>query len=89
MNCPCRALPATLAVLLTLTCVSLVSGQAVAPPEPSPADAAAQKGAKKPLPKKVVEDMITLTPFEVSADLTDTYDATNTNSVTGTNTALY
>jgi outer membrane receptor protein involved in Fe transport len=33
-------------------------------------------------------DTITLTPFEVQADLTDTYEATNTNSVTGTNTPL-
>jgi outer membrane receptor protein involved in Fe transport len=34
------------------------------------------------------KDTITLTPFEVTADLTDTYEATNTNSVTGTNTSL-
>jgi outer membrane receptor protein involved in Fe transport len=34
------------------------------------------------------QDTITLTPFEVSADLSDTYEATNTNSVTGTNTPL-
>ncbi|MBL9210099.1 MAG: TonB-dependent receptor [Opitutaceae bacterium] len=34
------------------------------------------------------KDTITLTPFEVSADLSDTYEATNTNSVTGTNTPL-
>ena len=33
-------------------------------------------------------DTVTLTPFEVKADLSDTYDATNTNSVTGTNTPL-
>ena len=33
-------------------------------------------------------ETITLTPFEVSADLSDTYEATNTNSVTGTNTPL-
>ncbi len=32
--------------------------------------------------------MITLTPFEVKEDLSDTYEATNTNSVTGTNTEL-
>ncbi|MES2691956.1 MAG: TonB-dependent receptor plug domain-containing protein [Verrucomicrobiota bacterium] len=38
-----------------------------------------------PKPK---EDAITLTPFEVKGDLEDTYEATNTNSVTGTNTAL-
>ncbi|MDO8541333.1 MAG: TonB-dependent receptor plug domain-containing protein [Opitutaceae bacterium] len=34
------------------------------------------------------DDALTLTPFEVSADPNDTYDATNTNSVTGTNTPL-
>ena len=34
------------------------------------------------------KDTITLTPFEVSVDLSDTYEATNTNSVTGTNTPL-
>ena len=32
--------------------------------------------------------MITLNTFQVSADANDTYDATNTNSVTGTNTPL-
>ena len=31
---------------------------------------------------------LTLTPFEVTADASDTYQATNTNSVTGTTTAL-
>lgn len=34
------------------------------------------------------DDTINLTPFEVKADLSDTYEATNTNSVTGTNTSL-
>ncbi|MBI5689593.1 MAG: TonB-dependent receptor plug domain-containing protein [Verrucomicrobia bacterium] len=33
-------------------------------------------------------DVVSLTPFEVAADAFDTYDATNTNSITGTNTAL-
>src|SRR5688572_21475418 len=89
MNCSYPTLNSTLAAVLTLACVNLAAGQAVAP---NPTDPAAKKSAsqdaKKPLPKKVLEDMITLTPFEVSADLTDTYDATNTNSVTGTNTSL-
>jgi outer membrane receptor protein involved in Fe transport len=31
---------------------------------------------------------ITLTAFEVTADATDTYEATNTNAITGTNTPL-
>src|SRR3954463_1600091 len=34
------------------------------------------------------EEAVTLTAFEVKADESDTYQATNTNSVTGTNTAL-
>jgi outer membrane receptor protein involved in Fe transport len=34
------------------------------------------------------DERITLNPFEISADATDTYEATNTNSVTGTNTPL-
>src|SRR5262249_34485156 len=39
-------------------------------------------------PAKSAGETVTLTPFEVNADPSDTYDATNTNSVTGTNTAL-
>src|SRR5688572_23971494 len=35
-----------------------------------------------------VEETLTLSPFEVVADAGDTYDAANTNSVTGTNLAL-
>jgi outer membrane receptor protein involved in Fe transport len=91
MNCPYRALHPTITVVLTLACVSVAMGQAVPPPTPPPAGTSGKKAApkeeKKPSPLKL-EDMITLTPFEVSADLTDTYDATNTNSVTGTNTSL-
>jgi outer membrane receptor protein involved in Fe transport len=34
------------------------------------------------------EKAIILTPFEVVDDIGDTYDATNTNSITGTNTPL-
>jgi len=34
------------------------------------------------------DEPLTLTAFEVTADASDTYQATNTNSVTGTNTAL-
>ncbi len=47
-------------------------------PVPAPSAAATPKSA----------DTITLTPFEVLADARDTYEATNTNSVTGTNTPL-
>ncbi len=35
-----------------------------------------------------VSDTVMLTPFEVKDDASDTYEATNTNSVTGTNTSL-
>jgi outer membrane receptor protein involved in Fe transport len=34
------------------------------------------------------EETIILSPFEVTVDARDTYEATNTNSVTGTNTSL-
>ena len=37
---------------------------------------------------KPASTVVTLSPFEVKEDARDTYDATNTNSVTGTNTAL-
>ncbi len=68
------------AVLLTGTLLAapLAAQTAPAPSTPRPAAPAAANPA----------DTITLTPFEVSADLSDTYDATNTNSVTGTNTPL-
>jgi len=35
-----------------------------------------------------MKETITLSPFEVTADATDTYQAMNTNSITGTNVAL-
>ena len=35
-----------------------------------------------------MKEIVTLTPFEVAADASDTYQAMNTNSITGTNTAL-
>jgi hypothetical protein len=34
------------------------------------------------------DETVLLSPFEVMADARDTYDATNTNSITGTNTSL-
>ena len=48
--------------------------------------APAASSTAKPAPTK--EETITLTPFEVTADASDTYQATNTTSVTGTTTAL-
>ena len=44
--------------------------------------ATAPVGSAKP------DDPITLSVFEVKSDSTDTYEATNTNFITGTNTAL-
>jgi outer membrane receptor protein involved in Fe transport len=48
--------------------------------------APAASSAAKPAPAKA--ETIMLTPFEVKEDASDTYQATNTTSVTGTNTAL-
>lgn len=44
--------------------------------------------ATAPAPAVVKDEAVVLTPFEVVADAGDTYDATNTNSITGTNTSL-
>lgn len=41
-----------------------------------------------PLPIPTQDEVLALTPFEVKADGDDSYDATNTNSITGTNTSL-
>ena len=74
MNSHPRA--ALLAGVFLASTASWLSAQAVSPAAPATA------ATKKP------DDLITLTPFEVKEDLSDTYDATNTNSVTGTNTSL-
>ena len=50
------------------------------------APAAGAKTATTPAAPK--QETITLNTFQVNADADDTYDATNTNSVTGTNTPL-
>ncbi|MBI4624413.1 MAG: hypothetical protein HY736_14510 [Verrucomicrobia bacterium] len=55
--------------------------QAAPAPATSPGQTTAVAAAAK-------EQAVTLSVFEVKADPTDTYDATNTNSVTGTNTPL-
>ena len=56
-------------------------------PSASPTPTAAEEAAaiKK---QKQAEQTILLNVFEVKSDSSDTYDATNTNSVTGTNTLL-
>ncbi len=82
---------------LSLAGRPMLSAQA---PAPSPGNAAAPAAAttipaneteeerKKRLAAVRKEDLVTLTVFEVRGDANDTYDSTNTNSVTGTNTAL-
>ncbi len=50
-----------------------------------PDELAAQAAAGNAAP---ANGIVALTPFEVVADASDTYQAMNTNSVTGTNTAL-
>jgi outer membrane receptor protein involved in Fe transport len=60
----------------------------VAPPPPATAAAAPAPTADAPKPRLKPEELITLTAFEVKDDASDTYEATNTNSVTGTNTPL-
>ena len=71
-----------------LACLALALGAAalaraqVAPP-PTAADASRRTDQAAP-----PDDTVQLSVFEVKADADDTYDATNTNSVTGTNTSL-
>lgn len=76
------ALPA---LLLTLS-PSLLAQTAPAPSAAAAATAIEDAAAKKK--KQQEQEAVLLTVFEVKGDASDTYDATNTNSVTGTNTAL-
>jgi outer membrane receptor protein involved in Fe transport len=84
-------------------CLALAAlpGTALAgePAAPSPGDLArydrnrdgrldAEELAAKASADALAAGAVTLTPFEVSADAFDTYEATNTNSITGTNTPL-
>jgi hypothetical protein len=90
----------TRVVCLSVALTAALSAQSASGPSASPADLARydrnkngrldpdELRAKTADEEKAKADMITLTPFEVTADLSDTYDATNTNSVTGTNTSL-
>lgn len=52
-----------------------------------PEELAALRADEAKTPAKA-DETITLTAFEVKEDSSDTYEATNTNSVTGTNTSL-
>jgi outer membrane receptor protein involved in Fe transport len=86
-------------LLLALTTLSLsfapaLRAQAVAPiatASPAAATTAEVAAAEVVAAKKKQkqdEQAVLLNVFEVKADSSDTYDATNTNSVTGTNTLL-
>lgn len=68
--------------MLLLGSVGVVFAQTAPTASPTAAEDEARKKAASG------GDLITLTPFEVAADASDTYQATNTNSVTGTNTPL-
>ena len=72
---PRQLIPVTL--LLLALAVPFAALAQTAPTTPATAKPAAAK-----------EETITLTAFEVTADASDTYDATNTNAITGTNTPL-
>jgi outer membrane receptor protein involved in Fe transport len=72
-------LPLTLAAAILALVLFAASGPAQVAPKPPATPAAA--------PAKESETIM-LTAFAVSADAADTYEATNTNSVTGTNTPL-
>jgi outer membrane receptor for ferric coprogen and ferric-rhodotorulic acid len=50
--------------------------------------AIAQSTPPPPKPEEKPADTVQLSPFQVVSDVTDTYDATNTNAVTGTSTSL-
>ncbi|MDO8543530.1 MAG: hypothetical protein Q7S40_24075 [Opitutaceae bacterium] len=65
--------PRSIAMILALGFATMLAAQTMPPSSTQPS---------KP------EETITLNPFEVTADASDTYDATNTNSVTGTNLSL-
>jgi outer membrane receptor protein involved in Fe transport len=91
MPYPTPSLSRSLAVL-AVSCLALSSTLFAQPTPPTaPATtttptAAALAAAKKQ--QKQDEEAVLLNVFEVKGDASDTYDATNTNSVTGTNTAL-
>ena len=67
-------------LIFFLAALAAVSGGNSQTASGAPAAKAADEARK--------EDTVTLSVFEVKADATDTYEATNTNSITGTNTPL-
>ena len=77
--------PNRTSLLLALTALSLSFAPALRAQAVAPAPTSTSATAK---PRAVSEETVLLSVFEVKNDASDTYDATNTNSVTGTNTAL-
>lgn len=70
--------------LIVLSAAALTASALALSAQPVPTSAPTPR-AEPPARK---DEAVQLTPFEVVADAGDTYDATNTNSITGTNTAL-
>jgi outer membrane receptor protein involved in Fe transport len=66
--------------LLALAALIIVGGPRLSFGQVAPLPATGQTAA--------AEEPVTLSPFEVTADTSDTYDPANTNSVTGTNMSL-
>lgn len=101
MNCRCHPLATALAAAFFLASPPLAPAQ-TSPASSDPATARdlerydrnkngrldPEELAAKQRDEQAGRDVVTLTPFEVAADASDTYQATNTNSVTGTNTPL-
>lgn len=97
----CRVHPSLASLLAILSVTTSVSAAPAPAPSTSPTPAQLAKydrnrnGQLDPeelaalqADEAKLNDTVLLTPFEVAADPSDTYEATNTNSVTGTNTPL-
>ncbi|MCX6951382.1 MAG: TonB-dependent receptor plug domain-containing protein [Verrucomicrobia bacterium] len=83
-----RLLLPTLLLALSPTLFAQVAPAPAAAAKPAPAPQTEAEKAAAEKKQKAADEAVLLTVFEVKADGSDTYDATNTNSVTGTNTAL-
>ena len=81
LNAALTALPLLFTPALRAQAVAPAASPAAAAPTAAEVAAAKKK-------QKQDEQTILLNVFEVKSDSSDTYDATNTNSVTGTNTLL-
>ncbi len=78
-------MPRPARVLLALTTLPFLITPALRAQAVTPAPASTSNAAKA---RTSSETAVLLSVFEVKDDASDTYDATNTNSVTGTNTLL-